>query len=82
MLSGFIDRLVIVYEGDRPVYADVIDYKTDRVDDPQVLEQRVAYYRPQLRAYAEGVQRMLRLNPQQVTARLLFVTADRMVDVT
>ena len=82
LLSGFIDRLVIVYEGDRPVHADIIDYKTDRVDDAQVLEQRVAYYRPQLKAYAEGVQRMLQLNSQQVTARLLFVTADRMVDVT
>ena len=29
ILSGSIDRLVVLYDGDRPVGADVLDFKTD-----------------------------------------------------
>ncbi|MDG2381018.1 MAG: UvrD-helicase domain-containing protein [Pirellulaceae bacterium] len=81
ILSGAIDRLVITFERNRPVAADVIDYKTDAVKSAQEMQQRVDYYRPQLQAYGAGVQRMLRLPPEKVTARLLFLAPDKVVTI-
>ena len=36
------------------VWADVLDYKTDRVDEA-ALDERTAYYRPQLESYGRVV---------------------------
>ena len=82
ILSGAIDRLVVTLDKKgRPVAADVIDFKTDAIKDQLALLQRVEYYRPQLQAYAEGVQRMLRLSPEQVSARLLFLAHDHVATI-
>ena len=75
VLSGTFDRLVVLYDGDRAVGADVLDYKTDDVpgDDPQAIDARVEQYRPQLEAYRRAAIRLLGLSPARVSARLLFV---------
>ena len=77
LLSGIMDRLVLLYDGDRLVAADIIDYKTDSVDrdDPPKLDQLVEFYRPQLDAYRRAVATMFHLPPRQICARLLFVSA-------
>ncbi len=77
LLSGFIDRLVLLRHDGRIVAADVVDYKTDKVDaaDPPQVEQRVEHYRPQLQAYRRAVAKMCHLSTTQVSARLLFVSA-------
>lgn len=77
LLSGIIDRLVLLYRGDRLVGADIIDFKTDRAsrEEPNGLERRVEHYRPQIEAYRLAVATMYRLDPQCVAARLLFVSA-------
>jgi len=77
ILSGKIDRLVVLYDGDRAVAADLIDFKTDRVsaEEPQSLEARVEHYRPQLEAYRRATARLLGLDEAQVSARLAFVEA-------
>jgi ATP-dependent exoDNAse (exonuclease V) beta subunit len=77
ILSGQIDRLVVLYEGEQAVAADLIDYKTDRVsvEDPAVFAARVEHYRPQLEAYRRAVARLLGVNEAQVSARLAFVAA-------
>ena len=80
MMRGFIDRLVLVYEGARLVAADLVDYKTDPVSEEN-LGQRVEYYRPQLNAYRMAVSLFCRLPIERVAARLLFVSADRRVDI-
>ncbi len=75
ILNGTVDRLVVLYDGDRPVAADVLDFKTDRLeaDDPQKIEDRVEEYRPQLEAYRRAVATLLDLELQQVSARLVLV---------
>lgn len=77
ILQGKIDRLVVLYDGDRPVAADLVDYKTDRVsaEEPKGIEARVAHYRPQLLAYQRAVARLLGLDLADVSARLAFVEA-------
>ena len=47
LLRGVLD-LVIQDAGE----AMIVDYKSERIDDPAVLAQLVDYYAPQLRAYA------------------------------
>jgi len=74
LLCGSIDRLVLMYDGDRIVAADVLDYKTDTANSPEKLSELVDYYRPQLEAYCQAVATMYRLKATQITARLLFVS--------
>ncbi len=73
ILSGAIDRLVLLRENGRPRFAEIIDFKTDRVRTAAQRKEREAYYEPQLRAYRIGLSRMLQLDPQQITAQLLFL---------
>ncbi|MGW8266607.1 MAG: UvrD-helicase domain-containing protein, partial [Longimicrobiales bacterium] len=75
ILQGFIDRLVILEEGERVVGAEVLDFKTDLLDgsDPEAVAAKVAYYRPQMEAYREAVVGRYGLPPSAVTARLLFL---------
>jgi ATP-dependent exoDNAse (exonuclease V) beta subunit len=76
LLSGVIDRLVLIYRGTQLVAADIIDYKTDaaRREDTDRLDELWAYYRPQIEAYRRAVATMFRLPQTQIMARLLFVT--------
>jgi len=83
ILQGFIDRLVILEEGDRVVGAEVLDFKTDLLDgsDPQAVAARVAYYRPQMDAYREAVLGRYGLPPAAVKARLLFLRPGLVLEV-
>ena len=80
LLSGFIDRLVLVYEGDVLVAADVIDFKSDPVTD-QTLGSRIQHYRPQLNAYRQAVSRFTKLPVDRISARLVFVETGQVVIV-
>ena len=77
ILNGKIDRLVLLYDGDDIVAADVMDYKTDMLpaDDPRALAARVEIYQPQLEAYRLATSRLCRLAPDRISTRLLFVAA-------
>lgn len=81
LISGVIDRLVLIRQGGRVIAADIIDYKTDRLEaaDESAIGQRVEHYAPQLRAYAAAVARMFRIPPDQVRAALVFLSADHVV---
>jgi ATP-dependent helicase/nuclease subunit A len=74
ILSGSIDRLVVLYDGDRAVGADVLDFKTDVLPagDPAAIAARIEFYRPQLAAYRRAAARLLGLEPDRVSARLVF----------
>lgn len=77
MMSGAIDRLVMMYDRDDLVAAEVIDFKTDVVppDDPDGLDAIVEHYRPQQEAYREAVSKMYNLERDRISARLLLVGA-------
>ena len=77
MLGGTIDRLVLIYCGDQLLSADIVDFKTDRLDtaDPDALEKRAKHYQPQIQAYRRAVSSIFNLELQHICARLLFVDA-------
>jgi ATP-dependent exoDNAse (exonuclease V) beta subunit len=79
LLSGAIDRLVLIRARGTLLAADVVDYKTDAIpeSDAAALADRIEYYRPQLAAYCRAVQSQFRLRAQCVTSRLVFVSAGK-----
>ncbi|NIP85830.1 MAG: hypothetical protein GTO03_09825 [Planctomycetales bacterium] len=83
LIQGAIDRLVLVYDDQRLVAAEVIDFKTDQLaaDDPQAVARKVAYYGPQLNAYRAAVARTFGLPPAQVAAHVAFVSAGLVASV-
>ena len=77
LLSGSIDRLVVITRGGEPIAAEVIDFKTDELaaGDSAALATKVAFYRPQLDAYRNAAAQLLRLPPDRISARLVFLSA-------
>jgi ATP-dependent exoDNAse (exonuclease V) beta subunit len=77
LLTGFIDRLVLLEDDGQVVAAEIIDFKTDLFDaqDPQQRTDKVAFYAPQLRAYQRAVSQMTHCPPERIVATLLFVEA-------
>lgn len=80
LVQGRIDRVVIGLEGGRPVWAEVLDFKTDRVTAERVSVLGETY-REQVRAYRRAIGRALRLEPKQVNGVLLFVQPDVIFEV-
>ncbi len=78
LMQGFIDRLVLVYQGDRLIGADVIDYKTDPVDE-QSMGQRIEHYRPQLEGYRLAVSKFASLPLEKIAARIVFLETGNVV---
>lgn len=74
VMDGVID---LVYRLDDQVW--IADYKTDRVKNDEVAG-RVAEYRPQMRVYAEAVQKSLGISG--VKAQVIFLRNGLAVEVT
>jgi ATP-dependent exoDNAse (exonuclease V) beta subunit len=83
LLSGSIDRLVLVRRGDELLAADVIDFKTDSLDPhgTNQLDDRVEHYRPQIEAYRRAVAKLYGLAPARIAARLVFLATGQVVSL-
>ena len=79
--TGSIDRLVLGLRGDEVVWAEILDYKTDRIDSPEELDERAEHYRPQLESYRRVVAAQTGLALESIGARLLFLGPGRVVEV-
>lgn len=77
LLTGYIDRLVLVHQGPRVVAAEIIDFKTDalRAGDRRQLGEKAAFYAPQMHAYRRAVAQFTQLPLEHILARLVFVEA-------
>jgi len=75
ILTGALDRLVLVERDGRALAADLVDFKTDMLasNDRQALKMIVSHYRPQVDAYRRAVARFTGLTPNRISARLVFV---------
>ena len=72
-VTGIFDRVVITQGPDgKPLEATVLDFKSDELANEAELEDRAERYRSQLSLYGKALSRMLRIDPSQVTLRLLF----------
>ncbi len=80
LLTGAMDRVVVRRFGDVVHDVEVLDYKTDGVDETR-LSGKVEHYRPQLEAYGRAAARLFGARPENVRSRLVFVRAGWVVDV-
>ncbi len=83
LLRGFIDRLVMIEASGKVVSMDIIDYKTDRVGggrSTKDLAEERGYF-DQLAAYRRGMSQLFGIEEQRITARLLFVECDEVVEL-
>ena len=83
ILNGTIDRLVLIYASEQLIAADVIDFKSDRVDtsDAEAIAKTVQNYQPQLDAYRAAIHAIYRLPKENIAARLLLVGDGLLCDV-
>lgn len=83
LVQGTIDRLVLVRESGRVVAADVVDFKTDQLssDPDEWQQQKIAYYAPQLRDYADAVRHLTAVPNLVVSTRLLLIEGGCIADV-
>lgn len=83
VISGFIDRLVLIYVDNTPVAADVIDFKTDTFDfaNTQLFQEKTAWYKDQLQMYARVVSRLYRIPLESVATRLFMLGAGRVASI-
>ena len=87
---GIVDRLVLLKEEDRVVAADVIDYKTDAVDDPNRFasgnfdphDPLVTEYFGQLNAYRTMLMKRFELPERAVSIRLFLLSIDTVIDLS
>lgn len=83
IMSGFIDRMVLIYLDNQLVACDIIDFKTDTFafDDPQALQDKVQFYSDQLESYRRVVARLYRIPVAHVVTRLFMLGAGRITNV-
>lgn len=76
--TGSIDRLVLLGDAAQPRAAQVVDFKTDRVEEGR-LPARIEHYRPQLESYRRVVAAQTGLSGTAVTCYLAFVALGRVM---
>jgi hypothetical protein len=84
LISGTIDRLVVLYRQGQPYTAEIFDFKTDAYDPKLNLlwvDERVQHHRPQLSTYANYMAHALHLDAAQVAAHLLLLSSDDCVRI-
>ncbi|MDD3469328.1 MAG: UvrD-helicase domain-containing protein [Thermoguttaceae bacterium] len=83
MIFGIIDRITMLWQGNRCVAAEILDYKTDRLpaNAPEMLSERIAFYRPQIAAYARSIAKMYHVPYSRLSMRLLFTTLPHLADL-
>jgi ATP-dependent exoDNAse (exonuclease V) beta subunit len=83
IVVGTIDRLVLVLHQGKPVAADVVDFKTDRMSGEvsQWVQEKAGHYESQLEEYRSAVQTCFGIPSDQISTRLMLLEPDVVVDV-
>ena len=62
LIQGSIDRVVLLYDGEIPVAADIIDFKTDAE-----IIGAADRHRDQLEAYRNAASQVFKIDPQNIS---------------
>jgi ATP-dependent helicase/nuclease subunit A len=81
IVQGIIDRLVVLRVKGRPVAADVVDFKTDKVtaETATWVSHKTRHYAVQLDQYRTAVQTCFGMESNAVSTRLALLEADVVV---
>lgn len=83
LIQGTIDRLVLVRENGRVVAADVVDFKTDRLNGDAQLwrREKAEHYAGQLQEYRSAVRHITSAPQLPVSTRLLLLEDASVIEV-
>jgi ATP-dependent helicase/nuclease subunit A len=81
LLGGAFDRVHLHRDSEGVTAATVIDFKSDGIGDEAQLAKKRHHYGPQLAEYRTAVAQLTGLDESAVRCVLLFVAANRQVDV-
>ena len=78
-ISGVFDRVVVRRDASgRVVSVDIIDFKTNHLEDQaEALQRLIDHYRPQMDTYRDVVKRLLALDAQPIRRILVFSAIGR-----
>jgi len=72
-ISGVFDRVVVRLDvSGRPREAEILDFKSARVEDAAEAVRAALPYRPQMLLYRRALAGLLNLPPERIAVRLLF----------
>ncbi len=83
LISGTIDRLVVLMKDGRPYAAEIIDFKTDAYDSDMTLlwvQDRIDHHRPQLEIYARVVSELFNIPEERIATYLVLLSGDEFVE--
>jgi ATP-dependent exoDNAse (exonuclease V) beta subunit len=83
LISGTIDRLVVLMKDGIPYAAEIIDFKTDAYDDSMTLlwvQDRIDHHRPQLEIYARVVSELFGIPDERIATHLILLSGDEFVE--
>jgi ATP-dependent exoDNAse (exonuclease V) beta subunit len=82
-IRGTIDRLVVYKDSNgNVVRAEVIDWKTDKLESGKTVDDLVSNYAPQLASYRLAAARLLDIDISSVTAILALISEKKILDIT
>ncbi|MDP8218150.1 MAG: UvrD-helicase domain-containing protein [Candidatus Theseobacter exili] len=72
-VSGVFDRVTILYdEQGRPFSAEILDFKSDMVSNNIAMEKIAEQYKQQLFLYRKALSKILKLETDSISLKLLF----------
>jgi ATP-dependent helicase/nuclease subunit A len=82
LVQGTIDRLVLLLQNGRPIAADIVDFKTDRLvgERDRWIENKRTHYGPQLQEYRFAVSHCFGIPADNISTRLLLLEAGEIVE--
>jgi len=77
LLIGRVDRVVTIYDGDQPLAAETLDFKTDAFAPHDAIRaaKGVESYRPQFSSCVSAIRSTDRFESGQVSTKLLSIDA-------
>ena len=82
-ISGVFDRVVLVRDGEngKVLRADIVDYKTSRVESAEEIVAEAEYYRSQMAVYREALSKLVGLSETKIRCLLVFTRPAEVVEI-
>ena len=87
ILRGSIDRLLVCFQENKAISAEITDYKTDTYREEcglsldEFIAEHTEFYKPQLDAYRYAVSRLYGLKPENIAVKLLYTSPGKIIEV-
>ncbi len=84
-ISGTFDRVLVTWgasdHGRHPVSAEIVDFKTNRVESEDEITESAAHYGDQMSLYREALARVLGIGEDAIRCHLVFTWPCRVVEI-